>query len=319
MALEIEPGVGGVDDVGALRGVGDPQRDPQVGVGPDLGRHHAAGPLGGQDQVDAERAAALGDVDQAGDEVGQLARQRGELVDHDEQPRHGVELRTVRPQVDVVLDVLGARVGEQVLAAGQLGAERDQRALDEVGVEVGDHADGVRQVDAVLERGAALVVDEHEGHAVGPVGHRERRDERLQQLGLAGAGGAGDQPVRAVAAHVDGERAVERDADDGLGRARLHRPAGHDRLGPDRLELHHLGEAAGRGQDRVVVAAGDVAQRRQGARDPLQPGLLDEVGGDVLDDGDALLAQRQPGDGLDDDRGRLLGQQPLVGVEAQIE
>ena len=31
-------GVGGVDDVGALRGVGDPQRDPQVGVGPDLRR-----------------------------------------------------------------------------------------------------------------------------------------------------------------------------------------------------------------------------------------------------------------------------------------
>ena len=64
----------GVDDVLALDGVGDPQRDPQVGVGPDVGGDHAAGPLGGQDQVDAEGPAALGDVDQAGDEVGQLAR-----------------------------------------------------------------------------------------------------------------------------------------------------------------------------------------------------------------------------------------------------
>ena len=206
--------------------------------------------------------------------------------------------RAVLAQVDVVLDVLGAGVGEQVLAAGQLGAEGDQRALDQVGVEVGDHADGVRQVVAVLERGAALVVDEHEGHAVGPVGHREGGDQRLQQLGLAGAGGAGDQPVRAVAAHVDGEGAVEGDPDDRLGGARLHGPARHDGLGPDRLELHHLGETAGRRQDRVVVATGDVTHGRQRPRHPLQPGLLDEVGRDVLHDGDALLAQHQPRDGL---------------------
>ena len=68
-------GVRRVDDVGALDGVGDPQGDPQVRVRADLGRDDAAGPLGGQHQVDAEGAPALGDVDQAGHEVGQLAGQ----------------------------------------------------------------------------------------------------------------------------------------------------------------------------------------------------------------------------------------------------
>ena len=57
----------------------------------------------------------------------------------------GVEAAPRFGQVGVVLDVLGAGVGEHVLAAVQLGAERHQRPLDEVGVEVGDHADGVRQ------------------------------------------------------------------------------------------------------------------------------------------------------------------------------
>ncbi len=80
-------GVGGVDDVAAVVLVGDPQRDPQVGVGADVGRDHATGSLGGQHQVDAERAAALGDGDQAVHEVGQLGDHAGELVDDQHQPR----------------------------------------------------------------------------------------------------------------------------------------------------------------------------------------------------------------------------------------
>ena len=58
----------------------------------------------------------------------------------------GVQRRVPVPQVQVVLDVLGAGRGQQVLAAAQLGAQRGQRPLDQVRVEVGDHADGVRQV-----------------------------------------------------------------------------------------------------------------------------------------------------------------------------
>ena len=48
------------------RGVGHPQRDPQVGVGADAPGTRRRRALRGEHQVDAERAAALGDVDQAG-------------------------------------------------------------------------------------------------------------------------------------------------------------------------------------------------------------------------------------------------------------
>ena len=279
VVLEMRPASGAsMTSVLSLR-VGDPQRDPQVGVGADLRRHDAAGPLGGEDQVDAERPAALGDVDQAGDEVGQLADHRGELVDDDDQPRHRRQRRVAAEQVDVVLDVLGARRGQQVLAAAQLGAERLQRALDQVGVEVGDHADGVRQPHAVLERGAALVVDEHEGQRVRAVGDRQRGDQRLQQLGLAGAGGAGDQAVRAVAAQVEARTArrwTRRSAPRCCGRPCAQRAAMASAVG--RLEAEHVEQPARDGQGRVLGVAADVAQRRQRPRHPLAPGRRHEVG-----------------------------------------
>ena len=43
-------------------------RDSEASVRAD----HAGGALGGEDQVDAERAAPAGDVDEAGDEVGEF-------------------------------------------------------------------------------------------------------------------------------------------------------------------------------------------------------------------------------------------------------
>ena len=74
-----------------------------------------------------------------------------------------------------------------------------QRALAELLVEVGDHADRVREPRALVERAAALVVDEDE-RQVRRVGvRRQAGDEAAQQLALAGARRAGDQPVRAVA------------------------------------------------------------------------------------------------------------------------
>src|SRR6266508_3749841 len=71
--------------------------------------------------------------------------------------------RWAMPLHPVVLDVLGAGVEQQLLAALQLGRQRRQRPLRQVTVQVGDHADGVRQARAVLEGAAALVVDQHEG------------------------------------------------------------------------------------------------------------------------------------------------------------
>ena len=77
----------------------------------------------------------------------------------------------------VVLQVLDTGIGEHPLTTGQLGAEGFQRPGHQLRVEVGDHPDGVRQAFALTERAAALVVDEHERHRVGPIGHRERGDQ----------------------------------------------------------------------------------------------------------------------------------------------
>lgn len=76
-------------------------------------------------------------------------------------------------------------------------------------VQVGDHAEGVGQVDAVLEDAAALVVDEDEGEFVRPVHRGEGGHERLEQFGLAGAGGTGDESVRPVLHQVEGDRAFQ--------------------------------------------------------------------------------------------------------------
>lgn len=197
-----------VDHVRALGHIRHPQCDPQVGVGADVRGHHAGGALGGQDQVQAEGAAALGDADQAGHEAGQVAGQGRELVDHDHQPGQGRVAGLARGPFGVIFDVLGPGGGQDLLPAGQLGGQRGQGALGQVRVQVGDHPGHVRQVHAAGERAAALVVHQHERHLIRPVHQGQRCDQGLQQLGLPGAGGAGDQRVRAVPAQVDAERPV---------------------------------------------------------------------------------------------------------------
>ena len=57
-------------------------------------------------------------------------------------------------------------VGQDRLAAGQLGGQRAQGPGGRLAVEVGDQADGVRQRGGLGEGGAALVVDEQERAAV---------------------------------------------------------------------------------------------------------------------------------------------------------
>ena len=79
---------------------------------------------------------------------------------------------------------------------GSVWVDRGAGVTRAVGVEVGDHADGVREPGAGAEGGAALVVDEDEGQLVRPVGQRQRGDERLQQLALAGAGRPDDRDER---------------------------------------------------------------------------------------------------------------------------
>ena len=207
-----------VDDVLRVGLVGHAQRDAQVGVRAQVVLDHAGGPLRRHDEVDAERAAALGDVDDAVDELGHLAGERRELVDHEHERRRRLGIAALLE----LEQVLGLLAVEEVLAVVQLGAQARERAAHEVRAQVGDEADAVRQLDAVGERRAALVVDEQERDAVGAVRGRHAEHPRLQELRLAGAGRAADERVRALRAQVERHRVGRALADD---RAQVARPS----------------------------------------------------------------------------------------------
>ena len=152
----------------------------------------------------AEAATALRDVDDAVDELRHLVDERRELVDHDhERWRSRLGLACLE-----LGQVLRAPLAVQRLAALELRVQRDERALSEVLVEVGDEPDGVRQVDALLERRAALVVDQQEVQAARRMRERERCDEGLQELALPRAGRPGDEAVWPVAPKIDLEQPV---------------------------------------------------------------------------------------------------------------
>ena len=69
-----------------------PEGDPAGDVGLDhAGQHIDAGPLGGQDQVDAHRPGLLGQAgDRALDVVAQLQHEVGQLVDDGQVVGHGL-------------------------------------------------------------------------------------------------------------------------------------------------------------------------------------------------------------------------------------
>jgi hypothetical protein len=170
--------------------------------------------------VDAERAPALGDVDDAVDELGHLLGERGELVD-DEHERGGVRVGGLL-ELEQVFRLLAV---EQVLAVVQLGAQARERPAHEMRAEVGHEAHAVRQADAVGEGRSALVVDEEERHALGAVlgGHAEH--PRLQELALARAGRAADEGVRALLAQVEVQSALRALTDEGAAWAGSRRPS----------------------------------------------------------------------------------------------
>ena len=207
--------------------------------------------------------------------------------------------------------------GQDVLAAGQLGGQRGQRPLDQVRVQVGDHADRVRQPDAVLERAAALVVDEHERHRVRAVGHGQRRRRS--------SAAARTCPSRWC-------RRSARAARPGAGRCRT----GRRRHAP--ITRRWTGRRSASGRRSPSAAGGSRPSTSSRRLDSGSPALL-LVGADVPDRGDAAASRVAPAG--PDESGRtpvtagwficltasaagpgrghrvaLGGQQPLLGVQA---
>ena len=209
-----------VDHVARVGLVRHAQRDAQIRVRAQVVLDDARGALGGHDQVDAERTAALGDVHDAVDELRHLGCQRGELVDHEDEGRRALRILTLL-ELEQVLRLLAV---EQMLPVLQLGSQARQRAAHQVRAEVGHESDAVRQLDAVRERGTALVVDEEERHAVGAVRRCHAEHPRLEELRLARTGGAADEGVRPLRAQVEDHRVARSLSDDRPKRSRLLQP-----------------------------------------------------------------------------------------------
>ena len=184
--------------------VGHPQGDAQVRVRPQVVLDDAGRALGREDEVQPERAATLGDVDDPVDELGDLLGQGGELVHHDHQGGGCLRVADALEREQV----LGLLAVEEVLATTQLRAERGQRPPHQVRREVGHETHRVREVHAVREGRAALVVDEEEGDPVRAVGRGHPEHPRLEELALARTRRAADEGVRTLRAQVEHELAV---------------------------------------------------------------------------------------------------------------
>ena len=149
--------------------------------------------------MDAERSSSLGNVDDPIYELGNLADERSELVDDQDERRWALRVSALL-QLDEVLGLLAV---QQVLTEVQLGPEAGESPTHEVGREVCDEADTVRQLHTFGKRRPPFVVDEQEGDAVGAVlrGHPEHPG--LQELALSRARGATDESVRTLCPEVE--------------------------------------------------------------------------------------------------------------------
>src|SRR5699024_805619 len=133
--------------------VADPEADADVDIGLHLSGDDAKGPLGGEDEVDAERTTESGEVFEQVSGLRMSGHERMEFVDDDDQARWRV----------VEVENIGASVlGQQPFPVGDLGAYRDEGAEGQTGIEVIEDAVGVRQILQGGEGSPALEIDEHE-------------------------------------------------------------------------------------------------------------------------------------------------------------
>ena len=106
----------------------------------------------------AQTAAALSHADECVQEVRLLCDECCELVDDHHQARQ----QYVGNGGAQRCEIGSAVVAQDSFPSAQLRVQAAQGTVGEVVVEVGDHADHVRQRSAGIEGGAALVVDQHE-------------------------------------------------------------------------------------------------------------------------------------------------------------
>ena len=174
---------------------GDRERDPRRDVHLDRAGDDVHGrPLGGEHEVDADRARLLREPD---DRVlhlgGRDHHQVGELVDHAQDVRKrrlpGGGAGAV--QLD---DVARARLLHHLVAALHL-ADQVREHVRRHARHGHDRREQVRDVLVVVQLDA-LRVDQHHADLVRGGAQQDRRQHRVHAARLARAGGAGDQQVR---------------------------------------------------------------------------------------------------------------------------
>ena len=118
-----ERGVGHVDDVGRLAGIGDPQRQAQARVRADLRRDRLPGRCVASTRCTPSDRPRCATLDQTPQEVGQLVGESGELVDDDDEPRQRLG-GGPGPEAGQVGD---PGVGEESFPAAQFAVQRPER------------------------------------------------------------------------------------------------------------------------------------------------------------------------------------------------
>ena len=174
----------------------------KAGVRPNLVVDHAAGLLRRQNQVNAERSAHARRAFQLRHEIRLITLQFRKFIRHDEQMRQRLLHLAAVAKLVIIVDVLNLQPRKNLLSALDFRAQRIERALNLVAVDIRNFARDMRQgVIAVAENvghAAALVIDKDEGYLVGMVVDGQRQQHRLNKFGFARARHARNQAMRAV-------------------------------------------------------------------------------------------------------------------------
>ena len=236
-------GVFGADDGPAVTPIGDTQAHAQRTVRQQGVSHHPGDALRAEDEVHAERTTARCDVGEHRVQLGMLAQQRRELVDHDDQAR----------QADSrVGDVPCADRRQCALAHPDLRTQTLKGPLRTVTVEIGDHPRHVGDPSERVERGSALEVRQQEDDLFRGVARTQRQHPRHQQLALAGSGHARHDGVRTVVDEVDRHDDAGRRGEPGGERASIARGLRGEKVAErhDRLLVVAAHPSRPRGEDR---------------------------------------------------------------------
>ena len=116
--------------------------------------------------MDRHRTPQTSDRHEQVDEFRFCAQQLRELVENNEQGRHGRELMLARQAIGLVIRHIGVVAGlaQDLLTPHHLAAQRLLHTIHqrELRLQVRDHGRDVRQVSHASEGGAALEVDQDE-------------------------------------------------------------------------------------------------------------------------------------------------------------